>query len=102
MDVQPSGGTKNRMILEGAPAIPMAQAHFHFHLYLLEGAAAFVTALLVALGGLSALTPDFRTTGLSGICVPEMIRKDAWKWEKNEEHSRTSSRPRWPLKRSRA
>ena len=28
-------------------------------------------------GILFAVTPDFRTTSLSGICVLEMIRKDA-------------------------
>ena len=36
-----------------------------------------------------AVDPDFRTTGLSGICVFKMVRKDAWKWEENEEHLRT-------------
>ncbi|WP_136083415.1 hypothetical protein, partial [Pontiella desulfatans] len=32
-----------------------------------------------------ALNPDFRTTGLSGTCVLNMVQKDAWKWEENEE-----------------
>jgi hypothetical protein len=41
-----------------------------------------------------AVDPNFRTTGLSGICVLKMLRKDAWKWEENEEHLRTNSRPR--------
>ncbi|VGO14682.1 hypothetical protein PDESU_03250 [Pontiella desulfatans] len=49
-----------------------------------------------------ALNPDFRTTGLSGTCGLSMIQKDAWKWEENEEHSRTSLRPRWRLMPSRA
>ncbi|WP_136078411.1 hypothetical protein [Pontiella desulfatans] len=51
---------------------------------------------------ITALNPDFRTTGLSGTCVLNMVQKDAWKWEENEEHSRTSSRPRWRLRPSRA
>ncbi|VGO12887.1 hypothetical protein PDESU_01441 [Pontiella desulfatans] len=50
----------------------------------------------------NALNPDFRTTGLSGTCGLSMIQKDAWKWEENEEHSRTSLRPRWRLMPSRA
>ncbi|MBN2704608.1 MAG: lamin tail domain-containing protein, partial [Pontiellaceae bacterium] len=31
--------------------------------------------------GSIAVTPDFRTSGLSGTCVLQLIRKDAWKWE---------------------
>ena len=47
-----------------------------------------------------ALSPEFRTTVLSGICVLTMIHKDAWTWEENEEHLQTSLRPRWLLRRS--
>ncbi len=39
---------------------------------------------LALLNGNVALTSDFRTTSLSEICVLEMIRKDAWKWEKTQ------------------
>ena len=49
----------------------------------------------------SAVNPDFRATGLSGNCVPEMVRKGAYKWEENEGYSQTSSRPMWRWRRLR-
>jgi prepilin-type N-terminal cleavage/methylation domain-containing protein len=49
----------------------------------------------------TAVNPDFRTIGLSGDCVPEMVRKGAYKWEENEGYSQTSSRPRWRWRRLR-
>ena len=50
----------------------------------------------------SAVTPDFRTTGLSGICVRNMVRKDGCRWDEKEERLRINSRHRWRWKQLKA
>ncbi|WP_226860208.1 IS630 family transposase [Desulfoluna spongiiphila] len=47
-----------------------------------------------------ALTPDFRTTGLSGICIPIMLIERGCRWEKNEENLPTNLKPRLRLRQS--
>ena len=49
-----------------------------------------------------AVTPDFRTTGLSGICVQKMKRKDGCRWDEKEERLRINSRHRWRWKQLKA
>ena len=42
-----------------------------------------------------AVPPEFRTTGLSGICTLKRTRRDGYRWDEKEELLRTHSRPGW-------
>ena len=54
-----------------------------------------MAALERKIGQLTAVPPEFRTTGLCGICILKRTRKDGYRWAEKEELLRTHSRPGW-------
>jgi len=45
---------------------------------------AFRSWRLKKLSGNRAVPPEFRTTGLSGICILKRTRKDGYRWDERE------------------